>query len=253
MKLDRVIAVRNNKTIYRDGNRCVKVFNSDYSKADVISEAMKQARAEELGLKVPKVLEVTTIEGKWAIVSRYIKGKTLEMLIEENPEKKEEYIELLVDLQIEMHSKSCPSFNRLKDELGEKIEQTELEAVTRYALYSGLENMPKHNKLCHGDFVLSNIVISDEGEPYIVDWSKATRGNASADAAQTYLMFWMSGDISGSKMYLDAFCKKTATDKRYVQKWMPLVCGAKLADCNEKEEGFLMGWVNDANQDGFDW
>ena len=27
MKLDRVIAVRNNKTIYRDGDKCVKVFN----------------------------------------------------------------------------------------------------------------------------------------------------------------------------------------------------------------------------------
>ena len=30
MKLDRVIAVRNNKTIYRDGDKCVKVFNEDY-------------------------------------------------------------------------------------------------------------------------------------------------------------------------------------------------------------------------------
>ena len=29
MKLDRVIAVRNNKTIYRDGDVCVKVFADD--------------------------------------------------------------------------------------------------------------------------------------------------------------------------------------------------------------------------------
>ena len=35
MNLDRVIAVRNNKTIYRDGNRCIKVFSAEYSKADV--------------------------------------------------------------------------------------------------------------------------------------------------------------------------------------------------------------------------
>ena len=31
MNLDRVIAVRNNKTIYRDGDKCVKVFDADYS------------------------------------------------------------------------------------------------------------------------------------------------------------------------------------------------------------------------------
>ena len=29
MNLDRVIAVRNNKTIYRDGDRCIKVFNAE--------------------------------------------------------------------------------------------------------------------------------------------------------------------------------------------------------------------------------
>ena len=33
MKLDRVIAVRNNKTIYRDGDRTIKVFESDKVKS----------------------------------------------------------------------------------------------------------------------------------------------------------------------------------------------------------------------------
>ena len=83
MKLDRVIAVRNNKTIYRDGDRCIKVFNEEYSKADVLNEALNQARIEATGLAIPKVLEVTMIDGKWAIVSEFIKGKPLAQLIEE--------------------------------------------------------------------------------------------------------------------------------------------------------------------------
>ena len=53
MKLDRVIAVRNNKTIYRDGDKCVKVFNENYSKSDVLNEALNQARIEETGLNIP--------------------------------------------------------------------------------------------------------------------------------------------------------------------------------------------------------
>ena len=65
MKLDRVIAVRNNKTIYRDGDTCVKVFNADYSKADVLNEALNQSRIEETGLNIPKILEVTMVDGKW--------------------------------------------------------------------------------------------------------------------------------------------------------------------------------------------
>ena len=91
MNLDRIIAVRNNKTVYRDGDRCLKVFNEGYSKADVLNEALNQARIEETGLNIPRVLEVTVIDGKWTIVSDYIKGKTLAQLMQENPEKKDEY------------------------------------------------------------------------------------------------------------------------------------------------------------------
>ena len=39
MKLDRIIAVRNNKTVYRDGDLCLKVFNDDFSKADILNAA----------------------------------------------------------------------------------------------------------------------------------------------------------------------------------------------------------------------
>ena len=81
MKLDNVIAVRNKKTIYRDGDKCIKVFDKDYSKADVLNEALNQARVEETGLNINKIIGVTTIEDKWAIVSEFIEGKTLTQLI----------------------------------------------------------------------------------------------------------------------------------------------------------------------------
>ena len=93
MNLDRIIAVRTNKTVYRDGEYCVKVFDDDFSKVDVLNEALNQARVEETGLNVPKIVEVTKIDGKWAIVSEYVSGKTLARLMEENPDKKDEYLE----------------------------------------------------------------------------------------------------------------------------------------------------------------
>jgi len=246
MKLDRVIAVRNNKTIYRDGDRCIKVFNAEYSKADVLNEALNQARIEETGLNIPKVLEVTMINGKWAIVSEYIKGKTLAQLIkeaEDDADKKAAYIELLVDLQMNVHSKTCPLLNKLKDKMSRKIAETEFDATIRYDLHTRLESMPKHNKVCHGDFNPSNIIIAEDGTPYILDWSHATQGNASADVARTYLLFWLNGDISGAELYLDTFCKKSDTAKQYVQKWMPIVAASQSVKGNEKEREFLMSWV----------
>lgn len=244
MKLDRVIAVRNNKTIYRDGDKCIKVFSENYSKAQVLNEALNQARIEEIGLNIPNISEVTMIDGKWAIVSEYIKGKTLAQLMQENPEKKDEYLEQFVDLQVEVHKKTCPLLNKLKDKMNEKISKAELDATTRYDLHTRLEGMPKHNKVCHGDFNPSNIIVGEDGVMYLLDWSHVTQGNASADAARTYLLFWLNGDIEGAKRYLELFCTKSNTAKQYVQKWMPIVAASQSVKGNEKEREFLLSWVS---------
>ena len=63
MKLDTVIAKRPDKTIYRDGDKTVKVFNESYSKANVLNEALNQSRVEETSLKIPKLYEVAKVEG----------------------------------------------------------------------------------------------------------------------------------------------------------------------------------------------
>ena len=244
MKLDRVIAVRNNKTIYRDGERCIKVFNAEYSKADVLNEALNQARIEETGLNIPKVLEVTMIDGKWAIVSEYIKGKTLAQVMADDEDNKDKYIEMLVDLQMSVHACVCPQLPKLKDKMSRKIADTDFDATTRYDLHTRLESMPKHNKVCHGDFNPSNIIVTEDGTLYILDWSHATQGNASADVARTYLLFWLNGDIEGAELYLNTFCKKSDTAKQYVQKWMPIVAASQSVKGNETEREFLMSWVS---------
>ena len=244
MKLDKIIAVRNDKTVYRDGERVIKVFNEGYSKSDILNEALNQARIEETGLNIPKILEVTMVDGKWAIVSEFIKGKTLAQLMEENPDKKDEYIELLVDLQIEVHSKVSPLLNKLKDKMNRKISISELDATTRYDLHTRLEGMPKHNKVCHGDFNPSNIIITADGTPYVLDWAHVTQGNASADAARTYLLFCLNGEKEIGDKYLDLFCKKSDTAKQYVQKWMPIVAASQSVKGNEIEREFLLSWVD---------
>ena len=219
------------------------MFNAEYSKADVLNEALNQARVEETGLNINKVLEVTMVDGKWAIISEYVDGKTLAQLMEENPEKKEQYIELLVDIQMEIHSKTCPLLNKLKDKMNRKISDTDFDATTRYDLHTRLEGMPKHKKVCHGDFNPSNVVIAEDGTPYVIDWAHATQGNASADVARTYLLFCLNGDIEGAKFYLDTFCKKSDTARQYVQKWMPIVAASQSVKGNEAEREFLSHWV----------
>ncbi|MCR5430995.1 MAG: phosphotransferase [Lachnospiraceae bacterium] len=244
MKLQDVIATRSNKTIYRDGDKCIKVFSEGYNKADILNEALNQARVEETGLLIPKVLEVTMIDNKWAIVSEFIEGRTLQKMMDENPAKMDEYLDRFVSIQLDMHSRTCKKLSLLKDKMQLKISASELDATTRYELHTRLEGMHAHMKLCHGDFNPSNIIITKKDEAYIIDWAHATQGNASADAARTYLLFCLANKEDTAMKYLDVFCKKSDTARQYVQKWMPIVAASQSVKGNEQERDFLLRWAN---------
>ena len=244
MKLDNVIIERKNKIIYRDGDLCIKVFDADYSKADVLNEALNQARVEETGLNIPKFIEVSKVDGKWAIVSEYIKGRTLAELMEENPNKIDEYLEMFVELQMKIHSKTCPMLNKLKDKMNRKLNEADLDETTRYELLTRLEGAPKHKKVCHGDFNPSNIIVTESGIPYIIDWAHVTQGNASADVARTYLLFCLANKRELADKYIDLFCAKSNTKKQYVQRWLPIVAASQSVKGNPEEREFLHSWTN---------
>ena len=169
MNLEHVIARRANKTVYRDGDRTVKVFDEAFRKADVFNEALNHARVEETALHVPKLCEVGMVEDKWYIVTEYIPGKTLAQLMEEQPERRMEHLERFVVLQLTVHRQVCPLLPRLRDKMDRKISQAELDPTTRYELYTRLASMPRHNKLCHGDFNPTNVIIREDGTPFILD------------------------------------------------------------------------------------
>mgnify|MGYP000090292825 FL=1 len=45
----------------------------------------------------------------------------------------------------------------------------QLDDSTRYELMTRLDGMPKHTKLCHGDFNPTNIIVGDDGKWYVID------------------------------------------------------------------------------------
>ena len=119
------------------------------------------------------------------------------------------------------------------------IIESELSATERYDLYSRLDAMPKHSKLCHGDLGPSNIMITESGEHYILDWSHASQGNGAADAARTYLLFGCDGDNESAELYLDFYCERSGAEQRYVRRWIPIVAAARLPQANEAEREYL--------------
>jgi len=243
-KLDKIIAVRTAKTIYRDGDKIIKLLGDEYPAPDVLSEALNLVAVGETDLKVPRLVEVTKINSKWAIVWEYVEGTSLDRLMEKNKDKEQQYLERFVDIQLDMHRHSATRLPLLIEKMERKIKASSLDATARYEILGRLAGMPKHTKLCHGDFNPSNVIINDKDEAYIIDWSHATQGNASADAAQTYLLFWLSGNIALADKYLALFCKKSDTAKQYVEKWLSIVAGSQLPKAKPEEKEFLLHWAN---------
>lgn len=241
-----LISQKESTSVYRDGDKAIKVFVKGFPKSEVLNEALISARIEELGeVHIPATLEVSVNEeGCWTITKDFIEGKTMQQLMDENPDKVAEYLEQMVDLQLSIHSRSCALLNKLKDKMVRQISEEEaLTPTNRYDLLTKLDSMPKHTKLCHGDFQPENIMVVPTGEMYVLDWVHATQGNASADVARTYLLLSLS-DPTKADAYMDLFCKKTATDKKYVQQWLPIVAAAQLTKKRPEEVDLLQKWVN---------
>lgn len=243
MNLDKIIAVRNSKTIYRDGNKCLKFFNKVYSKAKVLNEAYNQSRAEETELPVPKVLEVKKIDEKWVIISEFIKGETLEEIMKTAPEKNHDHLEKLIDIQCSVYTKSSDFLQDMNSHIIQNISKSNLEESIKNSLLSTLIKIPEQKDFCHGDINPSNIIITEDNKAFIVDWAHASRGNRIADAALTFLFFRYNHDDKTAALYLETFCSKTGITKDQFEEWIPIMAASKYAKANERERNFLMSFI----------
>lgn len=249
MELKNMVADSEKVQVFKCDDKCVKVFKDPAEpKSVALYEALTHTRVEETGYaKVPAFEEITKVDGKTAIVYEWIEGKTLQELMDENPKEVDKYIEQMVDLQIEVHTLRSAKISKLKDYLKRSIEGLDMiDDVKKFELLQRLESMPKHVKLCHGEFSPENIIINDKGV-FIVDWLKAKQGNASADVAKTYLNFCLNHHTELAEKYIKLYCAKTNTAIKYVQDWLPIVAAAQLKYKKPEERELLLTWIDIAD------
>lgn len=237
---EKIIGLRTNKTIYKQGDRVIKMFNKKYKKSQILNEALNLARVEETSLNVPKLLSVHQDEDCWIIELTYIKGKTIHRLMEENHDLFEDYLNLFVELQIEVHQTKAPLLNKMKDKLGYKIEQSDLPATQRMALRQMLDKKPMDLFLCHGDFFPANIIMTDASKPYIIDWAHASIGSRFADVCNTYLDIWIEFSEGVAKHYLSLYNQKTKSNEEDVLSWLSIVSAARSINGLQQERKFLL-------------
>lgn len=243
------IVKRGNKVVYHDGERLVKVFNSEKPAADVFNEALNNARVEGTGVRAAEILEVSRVEegehkGSWALATRFIPGETLHELAAADASNADRYLTQLVDLQAEIHSFEAPLLNRQKDKLARMISKCKaIDPTTRYDLEMRVDGMHSGTRVCHGDFIPSNVILSeDDGQLYLCDWAHVTAGLPEVDAAMTFLLFNVEYPESAQR-YLDIYSERTDTPKQVIYYWLPVVAAAELSRERKVNEDLLKHWV----------
>lgn len=245
LNLDNPIVERKTKTVYKDGDKTIKLFVENYSKSAILNEALNQARVEEgTDLNVPKLIEISKIDNRWALVSEHIEGTPLNELMEKNPEKMDEYLNWFVDIQLYILSKNVPLLNRMKDKYKERVKSLDITDSARYELLARLDGMKDHTKVCHGDYNPSNVIIKPDGSACIIDWAHVTQGNASGDAAMTYLLFELDGKNEIAEKYLNLFSEKSGIAKSNIQRWIPIVAANEKTKGKPEDKEFLDKIIN---------
>lgn len=249
MELKKLISESDKVQVFESEGKCVKVFKDpNEPKSVLLYEALTHTRVEETGFaRIPPFEEIINIDGRRALIYQYIPGKTLEQLMKEKPAKVDEYLNIMVDLQIEINSLRSAKISRLKDYLKRSIEGLDMiDDVKKYELLNRLESMPRHIKLCHGDFSPDNIIVNDKGT-FVVDWLKAKQGNASADVAKTYLNFCFKHHTEWAEKYLRLYCDKTGTAAQYIHGWLPIIAAAQLKFRRPEQRELLLTWIDIAD------
>ncbi|MCL2197822.1 MAG: phosphotransferase [Defluviitaleaceae bacterium] len=214
-------------TVYRDGNKAIKLYvNAPPNEAE--NEANRQRFAVNAGLPVPAVFGVRHINDNMvALDMEYIIGKPL-MQQKMDADERKNAIETLVKLQCAIHRVEAIGQPKQADRIAQKIKNTpHIFATEKSRLLESLGRPATDcNSLCHGDFHPLNIIY-DGDKHWIIDWVDATAGNPLADACRTYLLF-KQFITRQAGIYLSAFCKEANVKSEDVLSWLPVLAAARL-------------------------
>lgn len=229
MKPATLIGKGNTANIYLVDNQIHKIFHDRFTKAEAVFEADKQQVAFESGLSVPRVIEVTTIDGKAAIIMEYMKGRTLGELLLEDIENAEYYLNIAVDIHLHIHTIETTSIENMNERLERKIKAApNLQQAHKSRLIEHIKQMPQKTRLCHGDFHPFNIIVGVGGES-IIDWVDASCGDPYADVFRTYLLY-LQHSTELAELYVTIYSEKSGVSKEDIFLWAPIIAAAKLSD-----------------------
>jgi aminoglycoside phosphotransferase (APT) family kinase protein len=203
-------------------------------------------RVHAAGLPVPNVDGIIEVDGRPGIVLERIEGETMWERMKAAPDEVPRLVDVLVDLQTQLHRTTIEGLPDLARRLGSKIDEAvQLPASDRSRAQSLLAGLPGGTALCHGDIHPANIMLADRGT-VILDWFDAATGHAVADMARSSLLMrppearntWPAHLSGATPRFLDAVhCRYVASleqrgllEASPFSRWETVVAVARMSE-----------------------
>jgi len=229
MTLEVPIASGNTADIYLHEGKIIKLLKDFMPDGEAEHEAFKQSLAYSMGLPVPCVYEVTKINGQQAIIMEFVKGKSIGSMILNDMTKAEHYMSLSVDMQLKIHDVKADKFVLMSDKLKSQLQRAYgISDKQKNALIDKLNSLDYESRLCHGDFHINNLILSETGT-FIIDWVDASAGDVRADVYRSYLLY-SQYNAELANLYLRLYCEKSGLSQTDVFVWEPIIAGARLSE-----------------------
>jgi len=219
-----------------------KLWRSHYSPDSVDVEAKICRLLSATTLPIPKMYEIVEYQGRRGIIYERVNGVTLFEWIFMDISRFEDGARWLGRLHAMLHKQ--PSLADLPNQWErlhwQLAHATQLSDSERNQLRQQLDALPNDNRICHGDFHPSNILI-DGDRAVIIDWIDATSGSAMADIARTLLLIDSASHPSEilnifKSAYLEEYAKQCPLDEGLVRRWYLIMAGARLSEMLPTEE-----------------
>lgn len=225
----------------------VKVLHPGIPRHWASIEADITRRVFAAGFPVPATDGVVEVDGRPGVVLERIDGETMWQRMKAAPDDVPKLIEVLVDLQAELHAAApITGLPDLKRRLGSKIDEAvQVSSADRREAQALLDGSPRGTSICHGDMHPANLLMAARGV-VIVDWFDAATGSATADHVRSSLLMRpprsetsMGSHLDGGTSefldlvhcaYLSALMRRGLIDLESFATWEAVVAVARMSE-----------------------
>jgi Ser/Thr protein kinase RdoA (MazF antagonist) len=243
------------------GDAVVKLYRPGYHGHRAEAVALAQLDGHRIA---PGLIDTVDCDGRTGLVLERLGGSDMLTLLQSQPWRLPGLARALARAHLAVHGIHAPAdLPDLRHVLAARIEDAVLPPKLRDYALRVLDELPRGDRLCHGDYHPGNVLVATD-RVGVIDWANAARGVPEADHARTMLLLRWADPLPGTppiSRALVAACR-SAFAHRYartyrggsqrslprVDSWLVVHAAARLTEGIEVEQATLIGLLDRARR-----